>query len=443
MLHYPPTSETLRQALGSSFDYYYEQLRESSPLVLKLSGSVISYATSPETMSTLQTLHALELPFVVVHGGSNQISTAQRDMGITPQWDSSGNRVTDAETLNLAGKCLHRQSARIVQDLDKRQVSADRIGGVLTAEPITDDPDQYTGRPLALDTEKIRQTLADGRIPILNSLGATSNGQILNVKADAAATQVAVDLGADRLISLTRGGGLRNKSGKSIPTIILGSGDDQGDITTSLSKVGPLKRASLTAKMDAAESFLAQQPDASVVLTKPSSLIRELFTHQGEGTLIRRGDAIDCFTSLDGVNTDEVRKIIEDAFGERELSKDYFEKLPPNTMTLVTARRYHGVAIVLPGDNNNSAAYLDKIAVSPAAQGAGVGKELIEKAIASHPDGLYWRTRSNNPQNVEWYTSVADQYATSGEWTIFGVNIADDKMFKDCVARAASRTTTI
>ncbi|MCA9330298.1 GNAT family N-acetyltransferase, partial [Candidatus Saccharibacteria bacterium] len=189
--------------------------------------------------------------------------------------------------------------------------------------------------------------------------------------------------------------------------------------------------------------FLLNDTESSAVFTKPSSLIRELFTHEGDGTLVRSGDAIDSFYTLNDVNQNQLRNIIENAFGGRKLIQDYFDKLPNDTQTLITAQRYDGVAIITPRGLNNPVAYLDKIAVSKMAQSAGVGKELIDKAIDMHPDGLYWRTKITNARSLNWYIEVADRYSINEDWAIFGVNIEDDKIFEECIKHALVKDVSI
>src|SRR3546814_2224382 len=69
----------------------------------------------------------------------------------------------------------------------------------------------------------------------------------------------------------------------------------------------------------------ALPPASSVSITRPSELAKELFTHKGSGTLVRRGERVLEATNWDELDLPRLRALIESAFG-RLLTPDYFER---------------------------------------------------------------------------------------------------------------------
>ena len=68
---------------------------------------------------------------------------------------------------------------------------------------------------------------------------------------------------------------------------------------------------------------------SSVSITKPAELAKELFTHRGSGTLVRRGERVLRFEgSWDGVDLARLKTLIESSFG-RTLVPDYFQRTTP------------------------------------------------------------------------------------------------------------------
>ena len=85
------------------------------------------------------------------------------------------------------------------------------------------------------------------------------------------------------------------------------------------------------------------------------------------------------------------------------------------------------MAIVLKGVDG--VPYLDKFAVTPEAQGAGLGAAVWQALVHRCP-ALYWRSRAGNPI-TPWYFDQADASFTEDQWVAFSVGIHD---FGNCGA---------
>jgi acetylglutamate kinase len=152
-------------------------------------------------------------------------------------------------------------------------------------------------------------------------------------------------------------------------------------------------------------------PHAPLVsITSPLSLLTELFTTKGAGTLVKRGSAIQRLTSYQEADVTRLSALLSASFG-CEVKQDLFAREP---LALFVEEDYRGAAIVEPAE---VAPYLSKFAVEPVAQGEGMGRDLWQALVREFPR-MFWRTRSNNPI-AAWYATVSDGLIRMADWTVF------------------------
>jgi acetylglutamate kinase len=147
-----------------------------------------------------------------------------------------------------------------------------------------------------------------------------------------------------------------------------------------------------------------------VAVTSPLDLLRELFTVQGAGTMLRRGSVIlrhGAFTEIDG---ERLRALLASSFG-RPPNEDFFTR-PVAALYLEEA--YRGVAILT---DTPLGPYLTKFAVEREAQGEGIGRDIWDVLTTDRPT-LFWRARATNPIGA-WYSRRCDGLVRFPEWTIY------------------------
>ena len=156
-----------------------------------------------------------------------------------------------------------------------------------------------------------------------------------------------------------------------------------------------------------------------VTLTAPMSLLHELFTVKGAGTLLRRGAQVLRHEGLSGVDMERLRGLLESSFGK-----------PPRASALsrgfavsYVESRYRGAALVT---NTRLGSYLSKFAVTREAQGEGIGRDLWQALIAEHPV-LFWRARSRNAIRG-WYEKQCDGLVRVKEWTVYWKGLAPERI---------------
>jgi len=147
-----------------------------------------------------------------------------------------------------------------------------------------------------------------------------------------------------------------------------------------------------------------------VTVVNPLQFLRELFTVNGAGTLIRRGSRIDVRQGWDAVDPTRLRALFESAFG-RTIRDDFFAR--PITRTFVE-ESYRGAAIVA---DTPVAPYLTKFAVERQAQGEGLGGEIWSLVTRDYPS-FFWRSRPDNPITA-WYVKQCDGLVRFRDWHVF------------------------
>ena len=148
----------------------------------------------------------------------------------------------------------------------------------------------------------------------------------------------------------------------------------------------------------------------SVTVVNPLQLLRELFTVNGAGTLIRRGSRIDVHTSWEGIDRARIETLFASAF-ERPVRDDFFAQ---PLERIFVEENYSGAAVM---QVTPVGPYLTKFAVERQAQGEGIGGELWSLLARDFPS-FFWRSRPANPITA-WYGKQCDGFVRGPEWHIF------------------------
>ncbi len=193
--------EVLLQALP-----YIERFR-GAVVVVKFGGNaMVRPELAAEFARDVVLMHRIGMRPVVVHGGGPQIGEWLVRMGKETEF-VDGRRVTDAETLEVAQMVLMgKVNAEIVTALNTFGPVAMGLAGtdarLLVAEP--HDPELgYVGSITEVNPELIERALDINLIPVIATIGVDREGQTYNINADDAATAIAVELGADKLVFLS------------------------------------------------------------------------------------------------------------------------------------------------------------------------------------------------------------------------------------------------
>ena len=281
-------------------------LAEALPWLKEFSGAtvVVKYGGNAMIDDELRASFAEDIVFlrlaglrpIVVHGGGPQISQMLDTLGIESEF-KGGQRVTTPEVLDVVRMVLTGQVQRdLVSLINKHGPYAVGISGedaaLLAAEKRTQDVDgQEVDLGLVGDVTEVRTDLVttlldDGLIPIISSIGVGEDGTIYNVNADAAAGAIATAVNATKAVFLTDVAGLYANWPESEDVISELTVEDLKVLLPTLS-AGMIPK--MTACLTAVEGGVSRVH--VIDGRKPHSMLLEVFTDSGVGTMVTAGGA--------------------------------------------------------------------------------------------------------------------------------------------------------
>jgi acetylglutamate kinase len=395
--------------------------------VVKVGGAILR-DDMESLISSLSFLQQVGLTPVVIHGAGPQLDEEMAAAGITKQ-TVDGLRVTPPEVLAVVRRVLVRENLRLVDALQEAGVRATSIQtGVFEAEIVDRERLGLVGDVKRVERDGVEAAIRANSIPVICSLGETKDGQIVNVNADWAANELVKSLQPYKIIFLTGTGGLLDGEGRLIDSINLSTDRER-------LMAAPWLTGGMRVKIEQIADLLdALPPSSSVSITKPDELAKELFTHRGSGTLVRRGEAIHVFERWEQVDLPRLKQLIESGFG-RALTLDYFETTVP--WRIYVSANYRAALVLT---EENGIPHLDKFAVADDAKGEGLGRAAWDVMRAETPR-LFWRSRSTNPIN-DFYFDQSEGALKGDPWTVFwyGLEGFDDIRFavEHCRTRPAT-----
>jgi len=406
----------------------FSQLDAKRFAVVKIGGAVLRDDLEALT-SSLAFLQQVGLTPIVVHGAGPQLDDELAAAGIGKR-TVGGLRVTTPEALAIVRRVFQASNLKLVEALQAGDARATSIiSGVFEADYLDRDVYGLVGTVKSVNLAPIEASLQAGSIPVIASLGETAHGQILNVNADFAANELVQVLQPYKIIFLTGTGGLLGADGKVIDSINLSTEYEHLMAQSWLS-------GGMRVKIEQIKDLLDGLPLASSVsITRPADLAKELFTHKGSGTLVRRGEKVLHASRWDALDLPRLRTLIESSFG-RALVDDYFERTP--LLRAYVSENYR-TAIVLA--EVGGMPYLDKFAVLDDAQGEGLGRAVWQVMREETPK-LFWRARHHNAAN-HFYYAESDGCYKQEKWKVFWYGLEGFGEIEQAVAHCAARVPTL
>ncbi len=276
-------------------------LVEALPWLKAFSGRtvVIKYGGHAMTSPELQAAFAEDVVFlryagvrvVVVHGGGPQITAHLDRLGVESEF-RGGLRVTTPEAMQVVRMVLvgqvnpdvvglvnaHGPFAVGLSGEDAQLFTAERRGTVVDGEQV--DLGQV-GEVVDVQPQIVRALLDEGKVPVVATVASGSDGALYNVNADTAAAALAVAVGAEKLVVLTDVEGLYADWPASTQVISKLGAD-------ALEVLLPGLSSGMVPKMEAClRAVRGGVPRAHVLDGRvPHSLLLELFTDEGIGTMV-------------------------------------------------------------------------------------------------------------------------------------------------------------
>ena len=254
-------------------------------IVIKYGGNVfIDRNIFNNFISDLSILKQLGLSIVVVHGGGPRIKRELDKSNIQSKF-IRGLRVTDEKIINIVENVLIDFNIDIVDSLKEKGTEAISINtkknNIIEVIPESEELG-FVGKPSKINSDIIKNILAKNVIPIISPLGIGKNNQTYNINGDTAAGAIAKSLKSRRLILMTNINGVLDKEKKLIEEIT--SSEILKMINDEIITEGMIPK--INTCLDAVNNGVT-----GVVIVdgrKPHSILFEIFSDKGEGTLIRK-----------------------------------------------------------------------------------------------------------------------------------------------------------
>ena len=266
--------------------------------VVKLGGSLMEDEDAMMHLITdLVFMETVGMKPVVVHGGGAAISQAMTEAGVVPHF-VQGRRYTDEATLKVVKEVLAKKiSTGLVEQIKFYGGSAVALSDALDTNvlygrkaTLKDDSGQevdlgWVGEVTRVDVDKIVECCNRGEIPIIPSYTVVDDGgrQGLNVNADVAATEVAKQLHANKLLFVSEVNGVRTDPNDPNSMINSLTADEARKLLASGAIVG-----GMIPKIQSCLKTIERGVEKIHIINGRlrHSILLEIFTSQGVGTEI-------------------------------------------------------------------------------------------------------------------------------------------------------------
>lgn len=274
----------------------YIRLFKGKVFVIKAGGEI--FADSELTSALMEQvgiLHQVGIRVVLIHGGGPQSTKLATALGLDTTF-IDGRRVTDGASLDVATMVLNGQiNTRVLASCRDLQIPAVGISGIDAGlirahrrPPVERDGDEpidygFVGDIDSVEADILVKQLDNGLMPVVSPLSCDESGTILNINADTVAAAIAAELGAEKMILLTGAAGVLE------------------DINDPQSLISYIDRAALDKLRDDGKLADGMLPKAAAIdaalangvsrvhvisYKVPDSLLLEVFTNEGTGTLV-------------------------------------------------------------------------------------------------------------------------------------------------------------
>ena len=254
-------------------------------IVIKCGGSVLlDKNLFNQFIEDVCIINKLGLSSIVIHGGGKNIKKKLDEQNIDSKF-INGLRVTDEKTIKIVEEALLELNFEILKNINDNQASAQSVtpkdGNIIKIIPEKKELG-LVGIPKEIDKDFLLNIIKEKKVPVIIPMGVGNDKKIYNINADVAAGSVAKELNSRRLLLMTDVEGVLDKNKELILEINSEVAKKMIEEETIIGGMIP----KINTCIDAVENGVT-----GVVIVdgrKPHSILFELFSDKGSGTLIRK-----------------------------------------------------------------------------------------------------------------------------------------------------------
>lgn len=266
----------------------YIQKYHGKTMVIKYGGNaMISQELRSAVISDIILLNLVGVRVVMVHGGGPEIGHMLEKVGKQSRF-VDGLRYTDEETMDIVQQVLcgkvNKHLVSIINNLGGKAIGLCGLDGALFQAKKLDDKYGLVGKIVKVEPQVVNDVLACGYIPVVSTVAlGIDNDTAYNINADTAAAQLAISLGAEKLILLTDVRGvLRDPKDDSTLIHQIRREEVPGLLSSGIIGGGMIPK--IQCCVDALEHGVhrAHILDGRI----PHSILTEMLSHKGIGTML-------------------------------------------------------------------------------------------------------------------------------------------------------------
>ena len=263
----------------------YIEKYKNDLIVIKYGGNVfIDRNIFKNFITDISILNKLGLSIVVVHGGGPRIKRELEKSNIKSNF-IRGLRVTDKNIINIVENVLIDFNEDIVDSLSEEGTNAISINtkknNIIEVIPESKELG-FVGIPHHINIDILKNNVKKNVIPIVSPLGLGKNNQTYNINGDTAAGAIAKSLNSRRLLLMTNVEGVLDKEKKLIEEI--SSSKILEMINNETITEGMIPK--INTCLDAVNNGVTAV--GIIDGRKKHSILFEIFSDKGSGTLIRK-----------------------------------------------------------------------------------------------------------------------------------------------------------
>ena len=254
-------------------------------IVIKCGGSVLlDVGLFNQFIEDISAINHLGLSVIVVHGGGKNIKKELDKHKIESKF-IDGLRVTDENTMTIVEKALLELNTEILNNLTNKEANAKSVTpnseNIIKITPEKKELG-FVGNPKKINKEVLLNIVTEKKVPIVAPMGVGDDGKIYNINADVVSGSIAKELNSRRLLLMTDVEGVLDKDKNLISEI-------DSKLALKMIKDGDIS-GGMIPKINTCLDAVNNGVTGVVIVDgrKPHSILFELFSDKGAGTLIRK-----------------------------------------------------------------------------------------------------------------------------------------------------------
>jgi len=254
-------------------------------IIIKCGGSVLlDKNLFKQFIEDISVINKLGLSSIVVHGGGKNIKLKLDKLNFETKF-INGLRITDGKTLKVVEEALLELNIEILNDINNHQANAVSItphkNNIFKVEKVSEELG-FVGSPKKINKDLLLKIIDEKKVPIVVPMGIGGDEKIYNINADIAAGAIAKELKARRLLLMTDVEGVIDQNNNLISEI-------DSYVANKMLQEGTIS-GGMIPKINTCLDSVYNGVTGVVIVDgrKPHSILFELFSDKGAGTLIRK-----------------------------------------------------------------------------------------------------------------------------------------------------------